>query len=112
MTAKRKWWDALWFVGMPEFNPSYVFLGIGVVVLSVVTIMAFALKLSPETQIASLSSLTVTINILTMAAVSQNKAQIIAGATSSGQIAKGLSDLHPFGGSTEAHDDGSPLPLP
>lgn len=111
-----KWRRAnpVWFEGPPSlaFNPSYVYLGTGVVVLCAAVLIAFLMRLGGPVEIASLSSLTVTINILAMCAVSQNKAAIIAGATSSGAIAKGLSDLHPFGGSTLDHDDGSELPRP
>ena len=88
------------------FNPSYVYLGIGVLVLCGATLLSFCLRLGEPVEIASLSSLTVTINILAMCAVNQNKAAIIAGATSSGAIAKGL---NPFGGDTREHDPGDPL---
>lgn len=84
--------NPVWFEGPPShaFNPSYVFLGIGVLVLCTAVLVSFVFRLGAPTQIASASSLTVTINILAMCAVSQNKAAIIAGAKSTGEIARAV----------------------
>jgi hypothetical protein len=84
--------NPIWFEGPPSlaFNPSYVYLGLGVLVLCAGVLISFLLKLSAAVQITTISALTVTINILGMLATTQNKAQIIANATSSGQIAHGL----------------------
>ena len=84
--------NPIWFEGPPSlaFNPSYVYLGIGVLVLCAGVLISFLLKLSAAVQITAISALTVTINILGMLATTQNKAQILANATSSGQIAGAL----------------------
>ncbi len=68
-------------------------------------LLALLLKLGPLIQVASISSLTVTVNILAMCATTENKAKIIGTATSSGEIAKGIvSGLRPFGGKADCGD--------
>jgi len=89
-------------------NPAWVYLGVLLFMECFAVVMAF-LRGGATIQIVSCSLLGVTINVLAMASVSQSKAAILANATSSGEIAKGItSGLH-FGGSTEEHDPGTPL---
>lgn len=72
-----------------DLNPAWCFFGILLAVECFAVVTAF-LQSSITVKIVSLSLLGVTINVLAMASVSQNKAAIIANAQSTGAIAKGL----------------------
>jgi len=88
-----------------QFNPSFVF--IGALLCALIFAVVWSVFHADRTVAAlAVSGLIVTVNILAMTASSETKAKVIAGATSSGDIAKGLAHL---GGSTEEHDPGTPL---
>ncbi len=72
-----------------SLNPAWVFLGCLLAVVCFAVIAAF-LQSSITVKVVALSLVGTTINIFAICAVAQNRAAILANATSTGQIAKGL----------------------
>lgn len=95
------------FESSGALNPSWIIISI-LVILQVIITLIVIMQDSSTVKIVSISLLGVTLNIFVMAAVSQNKAAIIANARSTGDIAKGLTDiLRPHGANIEHLDDSS-----
>lgn len=96
MTARKNPWL---YERNGALNPAWLLLCVMLGTLCFVTIIAFVLRLGEPVEIAGFSSVTVSVNILAICGVSQNKAAILANANSSGAIAKGIT------GSIIEHED-------
>ena len=76
-----------------SLNPAWLLLCVMLGILSIAVLMPFVFRLGEAVEIAAFSALTVSVNILLMASVSQSKAAIIANAKSTGAIAKGFGSI-------------------
>lgn len=74
-----------------SWNPSWLIIAVLVVALVGVVIATFRSN-SVVVQVTCISALVTTLNIFTIAALSQNKAKILADAKSPGEVAKAMTD--------------------